>query len=137
MRNILFHGKRISDGEWIEGSLLEVSWNEQAYYLIFSAEFQTIAGEMKSMSHALVYAETVAQFTGQFDRNGRRIYGGNICRFYNDDDETSDYEVVWVQELARWGVQQINNSGTYSDWLDLFFCRRCEVVANAAFESHT
>lgn len=137
MRDILFCGKRIDNGEWIEGSLLQVTANGAHYSLIFGDDFQNIDGEMKSMTHAVVAAETVGQFTGQYDRNALRIFEGNICRFYNDDGETTDYAVVWFQELARWGVKQVGLCDVYIDDLDLFFCRRCEVVANAVFESRT
>lgn len=136
MREILFCGKRIDSGEWIEGSLLQVTANGVHYSLIFDSDFQAIAdGEMVDMSHAVVFAETVGQFTGQYDRNARRIFEGNICRFYNDDNEASDYEVVWYSEMARWGVRPVGRSDAHADELDLFFCRRCEVLANAAFEA--
>lgn len=128
-REILFRGKQNSDGKWIEGSLMKVETCGNLYNLIFGSEFREILGTMTAMSHAWVIAETVGQYTGCVDRNGRKIFEGDICRYHDPlISGITNYEVVWFPEGSRWGVRELGSSGIYIDDLDDCFCLRCEVV---------
>lgn len=76
MREIIFRGKT-RDGNWIEGSLLKVAAPGGIRYLIFGAGFVFVANVATSASHAAVDPNTVGQFTGRYDRNGKRIFEGD------------------------------------------------------------
>lgn len=64
MREILFRGKRIDNSEWTEGYLFKI-WNRT--FLLWGT-----TNDVPNMVE--VIPETVSQFTGLTDKNGKKIF---------------------------------------------------------------
>lgn len=84
MREILFKAKRLSDGAWVEGYLYRLHDSLNPFIM-----FRNRHGEAYEVDPS-----TVCQYTGLTDRNGKKIFVGDIVRC----SRGCPHEVVWVQE---------------------------------------
>lgn len=75
MKEILFRGKRVDNGEWTEGYFFK-SWDK--VFLLWG-----MTGDCPNMEE--VVPETVGQYTGFRDDQGVKIFEGDIVNVHYDD----------------------------------------------------
>ena len=124
MREILFRGKQADNEKWVIGYLSSKH----------TITIQTPCGHMDEI---VICADTVGQFTGLTDKNGKRIFEGDVAKVLQGKDKDIAYvgfengafmlypktgniyeRTLWEYWYNDWDVEVIGNITDNPEFLE-------------------
>lgn len=137
MRMILFRGKQVDSKEWIHGSLITgvfTRGGQDIPYILspYKAEYDCFEDFYEENGIYEVDPETVCQYTGLTDKNGRKIFEGDYisCKQYVGGNQISRCVELGYVEMKHGAFGLHRKQGYYrpfKDWLEDY---KYEVIGN-------
>ena len=112
MREILFRGKRADNSGWVYGLLHydSAGYQSQIEQCGFDVEYEGVYQ---------INPETVGQFTGLTDKNGVKIFEGDILSFGD-----KKFAVEWQNDIVGFGYWNTSDRMLFGDGVN------CEIIGN-------
>jgi uncharacterized phage protein (TIGR01671 family) len=132
MRDIIFRGKRVDNGEWVEGCL--AIWGPTSARQFSIMPLPVSPGI--TLYNYLVDPETVGEFSGLPDKNGSRVFEGDIVRTHYANAVKADFVETVVFHNGKFCAESLGSWAPLADGIKhvvfdkSVYMESCEVIGN-------
>lgn len=120
----LYRGKKATTGEWIEGGYIPLDVDNGYTYIVLPYHSASSLSplDLIRLNSTLVIPETVGQCTGQPDKNGIKIFKGDIIKAFSRYDTQHIYDITYNNGTFWFGYW------SWIEFLDRF--QNPEIIGN-------
>ncbi len=129
----LFRGKRIDNGEWVEGLIWKKKYNTDKIFI------SCFPDKDDNEEAFVVDSETICQYTGLTDRNGNKIWENDVLSIARKSDCIGVYYYPPIQypvnvkvrwDMCAWVWETIGEQKYYISFPDAWCHYEPEVIGN-------
>lgn len=127
MRETEFRGKSINDGKWYYGKL----FTHNMILFLSDDEIEKMSCFDMCSYVEDVYEETVGEYTGRKDKNGKKIFDGDIVK-YHTEGYSFETDTIGVVEFCEgtFGIASNKKQHFLSFYNMSSYVRYIEVIGN-------